>query len=241
MKIEQNQTAGSWEEVFANLPREARMCRHDFGQYVHDRVCDNNFHCADCAIHNNVLRLEVSRQRDGWRPKQPEYMVYGISVPADRLYHRGHTWVKNESDDTYMVGIDDFATRLIGKPDNVELPEIGSQVVMNEPALNMKKQKAEISILSPLTGTVVDTRNPDKGWYLKIKTNTNGESTKHLLKGPEVKVWIMKELERLHTSLSQDDDLGTSFADGGILIDDLPGTIPNADWNRVYREIFLRP
>ena len=240
MKMEHQQNPEVWEDVFSKLPDEARMCRHHFSQYVRDRLCDNYFHCSDCAINTNVQRLEVSRMRDGWRKKTAEYMVYGISVPSDRLYHRGHTWVKNETDDIFMVGIDDFAARLIGKPDTVDLPDTGSEVTANEPALRMQKQNADIHILSPLTGTVIDTRNPDKGWYLKIKTGSNGESTKHLLQGVEVKRWMMKELERLQHALS-DEELGTSFSDGGVLLDDLPVSHPDIDWNRVYKEIFLQP
>lgn len=236
--MREDKHTAKWEKVFSELPSEARVCRHEFSQYVHDRTCDNYFYCADCVIHKNVERLEVSRRRDGWREKSAEYMVFGISVPSDRLYHRGHTWVKNEMDDTYMVGIDDFASRLIGKPDEVDLPEIGEQVVVNEPALTMKKKNADVHLLSPLSGTVIDTRNPDKGWYLKIKTGTNGLSTKHLLKGVEVKIWIMKELERLQRTLSSE-ELGTSFSDGGVLLDNLPDSYPEANWHNVYKEIFL--
>ncbi len=239
LQIKQNGEHDTWQDVFLNLPAAVRTCRHEFSFYVHNRVCENYFNCADCVIHKNVERLEASRRIHGWHEKSPEGEVYGVSVPADRLYHRGHTWIKEESDGTYSVGLDDFGARLIGKPDSVDLPDIGSNVEANEPAWRMIKQDAEISLLSPISGIVVETGSPDKGWYLRIKPEGNGEATKHLLKGAEIKRWMMKEIERLQMRLS-DKDLGTSIADGGVLLDDLPVAYPDADWRRVYKDMLLQ-
>ena len=48
--------------------------------------------------------------------------ILGAPLPQDRLYHRGHTWVRREEDGTYNIGLDDFIRRLIGNPDLIELP-----------------------------------------------------------------------------------------------------------------------
>ncbi len=229
----------TWLNIFTNLSPAARTCRHEFGYYVKDRTCENYFNCADCVINKNVERLEASRRKHGWQQKPPENEVYGVYVPADRLYHRGHTWIKEESDGTYSVGLDDFGARLIGKPDSIELPEVGANVNANEPAWKMIKQKTEVSLLSPITGKVVETGSPDKGWYLRINPEGNGETTNHLLKGAEIRRWMMKEIGRLQVSLSYG-DLGESFADGGVLLDDLPVAYPEANWRRVYKDMFLQ-
>ncbi len=242
MKPQQNHVdeGNIWHNSFIKLSPSARTCRHEFGYYVRDRICENYFNCADCVIHKNVERLENSRRAHGWREKLPESEVFGLHVPTDRLYHRGHTWVKQETDGTFTVGLDDFGTRLIGKPDSIEFPKVGSEVTVNEPALRLKKRDSTIQILIPVTGKVIDTGDPGKGWYLKIKPTVNGKSTKHLLKGSEVRNWLMKEIERLQTALPNK-ELGISYSDGGELIEDISASQPDTDWSKIYREIFLQP
>lgn len=229
----------TWEQVFSTLPNSARTCRHQFGYYVTDRICDNQFNCKDCAIHINVKRLMESRLRDGWREKPREDEIFGLHLPADRLYHRGHTWIKEESDGSYTVGLDDFGRRLIGKTDCIDLPEIDTTVRVNEPIWNIRRENTHVSMLSPITGKVIATGNADTGWYVKIKPEANNGSTEHLLHGSEVRKWIQHEIGRLQVSLS-DDQIGVSFADGGVLLDDLPEAFPRADWNRIYTELFLQ-
>jgi glycine cleavage system H lipoate-binding protein len=236
---QQSDEHGTWDRVFSSLPDSARTCRHEFGLYVNDRLCDNQFNCKDCVIHKNVKCLEVSRMRDGWRAKQCDDEVYGLSLPADRLYHRGHTWIRKEDDGTYTVGLDDFGSRLIGRPEKIDLPEVGSKVVLNEPALTIHTRNAPVNLLAPLSGTVAATGDAETGWFIKIKPERNGGITEHLLHGSEVKKWILNEIGRLQASLS-DEQIGISLADGGVLVDELPTAYPTADWDRVYSEIFLQ-
>ena len=40
--------------------------------------------------------------------------VAGYQMPEALYYHRGHTWARPLDADTVLVGVDDFARRLIG-------------------------------------------------------------------------------------------------------------------------------
>ena len=42
-------------------------------------------------------------------------LVGGFRVPENLRYHPGHTWALNESPSLVRVGMDDFASKLIGK------------------------------------------------------------------------------------------------------------------------------
>jgi Fe-S-cluster-containing dehydrogenase component len=42
-------------------------------------------------------------------------MVAGFQVPENVRYHSGHTWALSESRELVRVGIDDFASKLVGK------------------------------------------------------------------------------------------------------------------------------
>ncbi len=64
--------------------------------------------------------------------------------------------------------------------------------------------------------------------------------TRHLLRGAEVRPWMMREMERLHASLSTE-GLGVALADGGVPVDDFSKAYPEADWDGVLGEMFLEP
>ena len=62
---------------------------------------------------------------------------------------------------------------------------------------------------------------------------------RHLLRGSEVKPWVMRELERLQIALSPA-GVGTSLADGGELMPEMWKQAPQKDWDGVWGEIFLQ-
>ncbi|MGZ9137909.1 MAG: hypothetical protein ACXW4K_10695, partial [Candidatus Deferrimicrobiaceae bacterium] len=50
--------------------------------------------------------------------------VTRFRVPEGLFYHQGHGWLRPEPDSVGVVGLDDFAQKLIGKIDAVELPAV---------------------------------------------------------------------------------------------------------------------
>src|ERR1700690_3720864 len=52
----------------------------------------------------------------------PSY-VEGFLVPDGLRYHAGHTWVQRERRNGARVGLDDFAAKLAGNIDGIELPK----------------------------------------------------------------------------------------------------------------------
>src|SRR5579864_6960515 len=58
-------------------------------------------------------------------PRIVPALVAGFQVPENLRYHAGHTWALSESRDLVRVGMDDFASKLIGKIESVSLPQRG--------------------------------------------------------------------------------------------------------------------
>src|SRR5512142_1784168 len=52
-------------------------------------------------------------------------MVGGFKVPENLRYHPGHTWALSESPSLVRVGVDDFASKLLGKLEHITLPQRG--------------------------------------------------------------------------------------------------------------------
>lgn len=221
-----------WHSDFEDLPPRSRACRHELSGEVKERVCDNGFDCRSCKVHAFL----VSQQKEPQHAVQFE--TYGFTMPPYRLYHRGHTWVQEEKDGSYKIGIDDFGTRIIGKTRSIELPSIGTHLSVNGKGMLVRKQDAEIRILSPIDGEVIEQGDSEKGWLLKVKPDTAEKVTAHLLKGSEVPNWIMREMERLQMSFATG-GAGATLADGGEIVPDFHKHFPKADWDSVLGQMFL--
>ncbi len=221
-----------WQGEFHDLPASRRRCRHDVSGRVEQRSCPNGFDCRVCAENERL----ASRPLPGG--DNAAGTIGGFAIHEDCLYHRGHTWVRPEEDGTLTVGLDDFGARLIGRPDGVELPETGTALELNQAAWRMSRAGATVRVLSPVAGTVIETGGPTVGWYLKVRPESAAPNLRHLLRGSEVRCWLLGEIERLEQVLSPG-SLGASLADGGQPVKDLPREAPGADWDAVWGEMFL--
>ncbi|MFA6467435.1 MAG: hypothetical protein WCW35_00930 [Bacteroidota bacterium] len=230
-EVLQKTEAIQWHSDFEDLPPSMKTCRHELSGDVKHRVCDHEFDCRSCTQHPVLSKRQT-------KAPMLQFEVYGFTMPPYRLYHRGHTWVQREDDGTFKVGIDDFGTRIIGKPYSIELPPVGSRLSVNGKGMLVKKPNTNIRILSPIDGEVIEHGDSEKGWYLKIKANDPEKATTHLLKGNEVPNWILREMERLQISFATS-GIGVTLADGGELVPDFHRHFPKADWDSVLGQMFL--
>jgi glycine cleavage system H lipoate-binding protein len=194
---------------------------------VEQRTCPNAFDCRRCGEYPNFASLPAA----GTAPD------LGLSIPKDRFYHRGHTWVRPEEDGTVTIGLDALAQRMIGDPDWIELPQEGAALEANGIAWRMKKHGREIRVRAPIDGTVVDHGRHQEGWYLKLRP-AGTPNFRHLLREAEVPLWMSRELERLQLQLRQP-GAAPSLADGGVLMSGLMEAMPEADWDAVLAATFL--
>jgi glycine cleavage system H lipoate-binding protein len=224
-----------WEADFEDLPLTARVCRHEINAEVAQRTCNNEFDCRSCTVHPTFL----ANRAPSIAHAGAQESLFGFSIPLDRWYHRGHTWVKHEGEGIYTIGLDDFGARMIGTPDAVELPAVGTHLAANGTGWMVRKERASLRVLSPIDGVVMQTGSTAEGWYLKIQGGAPEAETKHLLRGDEVGPWIMREFERLQFAVSPT-EVGISLADGGELVQDMWKQAPHVDWDGVWGEMFLQ-
>jgi glycine cleavage system H lipoate-binding protein len=224
-----------WKADFHDLPEASRTCRHEFtGEFKH-RVCHNDFDCNVCEQHAKLVAH--------YDPTAHPIIAgtnLGFTLPLDRLYSRGHTWTRSDVDGTYVIGVDDFASRLIGTPTGVELPAVGTKLSINGTAWNFKKGAATVRLLSPIEGEVTETSDGKDGWYVRVKPLTEKMKTGHLLRDTEVILWIQREFDRLQNLLS-DPKIGYTLPDGGTPITDFTAAFPDRDWEGIYSTLLLEP
>ncbi len=218
-----------WHADFEDLPEDCRRCRHAMTGVAPGRLCENAFDCRHCAGHARFAALEKENAGD----------TFGLTCPANRYYHRGHTWVEPQADGTLLVGLDDLAARLIGDSAEAVLPAPGEPIESNAAAWRIRTQGSEVRFLSPVDGEVVETNNGRGGWFLRLRP-TGTVNLRHLLQGSELRAWLQFEIERLQWFLAPP-ETGPTLADGGDIVDDLPKAQPQANWDSIYGALFLEP
>jgi glycine cleavage system H protein len=210
-----------------------RECRHNLTGEMPGRLCPLAFDCRECEKHAKFIAKHPPA-----RLEDAEEEIFGMAFPLDRLYHRGHAWMRREANGVVTVGLDDLGRRLLGEPDSVTLPQPGRRVAVNGTAWRARKRNAEVRVLSPVDGEVLETGGPNRGWYLKVKPDN--QNTTHLLRPHEVRPWLMREMERLQLALAGEGKAPT-LADGGVPVADIAASCPQADWDAVCGEMFLHP
>jgi glycine cleavage system H lipoate-binding protein len=225
-----------WHSDFQDMAAGDRVCRHVLTGEFLDRKCPHDFDCRQCETHPKLIALHPVRQ-----PAEAEDEICGMWFPLDRFYHRGHTWARPEANGTMTVGLDELASRLMGAPDSVELPQPGTRLRVNGTAFRMRKRGVDVRLLSPVDGQVVETGGADRGWYLKVKPVGRGFDVRHLLRGSEIRCWLMREMERLQLALAAEGARAPSLADGGVPMADIGAQYPEADWDAVCGKMLLEP
>lgn len=184
-----------------------------------------------------------------------ERVVSGLKewfdFPPYLYYHQGHTWVRVDEKGTVKVGLDDFAQKLLGQPDTLELPEIGSRLRQGDIAWRLKIGGKVIEMLSPVNGVVtavnvkvledpsILNRDPyGEGWLLKVRAEGLKFDLRNLFKGEVLKGWVEATLEKLRTMIGT--ELGLMYQDGGLPVSGFIRQIAPNDWDKIVRE-FLVP
>ena len=167
-------------------------------------------------------------------------------VPEGYGFHQGHTWMKVElmSPDRQRlvkVGLDDFAQKLIGKVDAVDLPPVGSRLRQGDKGWSLMVDSKAIPMLSPVDGEVVAV-NPEvlrspgilgrdpygAGWLLKVKSDRIAADTRNLLSGKVARAWMETSLENLHPV--RHESLGPVLQDGGLPLDGIARVLGGDQW-----------
>ncbi len=173
-----------------------------------------------------------------------------LNVPRELYFHRGHTWAAPEEGDVFRVGIDDFARRVVGLPDELSLPSPGTQVEQGEAAVGMTIGGRAISLLSPVRGEVVEV-NEDvasaphlvsddpygDGWLMKVRVPKAKTTIRNLMSGKLAAAWMSETADRLGAVLARQH--GAFQQDGGEPITGFARHLEPEAWREVVTELLL--
>lgn len=180
---------------------------------------------------------------------RPEY-VGGFELPSKLQYHPGHTWALRESPTMVRVGIDDFATRLIGKAEHIVLPKRGQWIRQGQKIFTITKDGEKAELVSPIEGEVTAvndavmtdatllTKDPyGEGWFLTVTSPDAQTNFRNLLSGNVARQWMADAASRLRARMPA--LAGAVAQDGGLAIHDLSTELPEEQWTKLTEEFFL--
>jgi glycine cleavage system H protein len=183
------------------------------------------------------------------RPRLRPSVVAGFDLPDNLRYHPGHTWAVSESPDLVRVGIDDFAAKLTGGVTSIDIPERGTWIRQGQRIIAMHHDGRELDLVSPIEGTVVDVnrkalddpklaqRDPyGDGWLLAVNSPDAQTNFRNLLGGTIARKWMDEAAARLRNFAVP---AGALAQDGGVAVSNVIEQLPDADWDKLTKELFL--
>ena len=173
-------------------------------------------------------------------------------VPAGIFVGAGHTWASLETDGSIRVGVDDFATRLLGRLDRLEIAAEGAELAHEDAAFVLHQGTKSVAFASPLTGTVTDVNTAllqeperlrdapyDAGWLLRIRPHHLAHELRRLRIGEEAQGWLRHEAARLGDFLARtlpSAPVGATLQDGGLAVSGVMETLDATAWERFESE-----
>lgn len=177
-------------------------------------------------------------------------IVSGFKVPENLRYHPGHTWALSESPTLVRVGIDDFASKLVGKIERIALPQRGQWIRQGQKIFTLYRDGRSVDLLSPIEGEVADVneaavRDPEQarkdpyaeGWLVTVTSPDAKTNFRNLLTGALARLWTEQSALRLRATLPA--TLGALAQDGGVAVENATAHLSDQDWAEVASEFFL--
>lgn len=110
-----------------------------------------------------------------------------MARPKNLRYMKSHEWARVDGEFAW-IGITDYAVSHLNEVVFLDLPEVGTDVMANEPFGEVESIKTVADLYSPVTGQIVE-RNDElveeldtlakdpfgKGWMLKVRMEKPAE------------------------------------------------------------------
>jgi glycine cleavage system H protein len=217
------------------------------------------FVVTDALIQRAKARKAQAQQPAAAPPSQaaaPRFVFANLQVPQGVFLSSGHTWLSLNSDGKAQIGMDDFAQRVIGRIDAVEMPEVGKKVLRGEPLFVVRQGSRRAVFSSPVEGVVGSVNVPiagrpealksdpyQKGWICALNPMQLAKDLRQLTIAEETKEWLSQEVQRFLSFVvgrpSQQMALGHVLQDGGEPADGLLEMMDEETWGQ-FTQKFLK-
>jgi glycine cleavage system H lipoate-binding protein len=172
---------------------------------------------------------------DGWFAVAP-----GVAL------HPAHSWAARAGAGV-LVGMDDFAEKLVGPMKAIRLPVPGTALRQGEPAWTIVADGHAIDMMSPVDGVVQSANlraaeHPDlvgrdpygAGWLLRVRATNWARDTARLFSGAAARKFMEETASVLRQRL--DPEMGALLQDGGRPVRGIAREVSPEGWDSLARE-----
>jgi CheY-like chemotaxis protein len=179
-----------------------------------------------------------------------------FAIPGGVFIAEGHTWASTFEDGTVRIGIDDFARRLIGAVDTIELPNLGMTVQRGAPLFTVRQGKHSIPFFAPVSGKVIQvnsslSKHPEdlqttpyaEHWMCVLDADHLDVEIPSLKIGKSAVAFFQEEIERLTAltaKMNRRNPNGSTSPVGGEVYAGLLQDMDDRDYEIVVGEFFRR-
>jgi CheY-like chemotaxis protein len=181
------------------------------------------------------------------RPRAHEF-----GLPGGVFISAGHVWASVTVPGMVRLGMDDFARKMIGRIDRIELPAKGVSLKKGDRLFSIRQGSRGASFYAPVSGVVQDlnvelpqhsdwlTQHPyEKGWVCSMKPEHLSNELEKMKIGEKAAAWYQMEIARLKELLAPASG-DPSAAPGGMpLVEGQLEEVDDSLWER-FEQSFLR-
>lgn len=123
-----------------------------------------------------------------------------MSITEKLLCSKSHEYLLLNDDNTYTIGLTDYAVEQLGDIVFIELPEVGSEFKKGESFGAVESVKAASEIYMPISGKVIEINEPvvdapetlnedvyESGWLIKIEATGEASEQDDLMEYEDYK------------------------------------------------------
>ena len=179
-----------------------------------------------------------------------------FSIPGGVFIAKNHTWVSMNQEGIAKVGIDDFAKKLIGKIDSIELPNLGMNVKAGQPLFTIKQGNRSVSFNSPISGKVsqintllernlsaLNVTPYERNWVCSIDAEQLDVEIKELHIGKSAVSFYQEDIEHFNSIMKDliktEKKEGEYVEEGQLYIGQLE-LLNDVNWEKVVAEFFRK-
>lgn len=233
-----------WKDRMKKMPLSQRLCIHHMKGNIKYKNCSRSYHCIDCEF--DQYFYDQFKINTIIKPVAFDD-IHGICFPSGYYLHPGHVWVKIEDSGMVRIGIDDFAARLLGEFDRIDIPVIGKKLIQGDSGFSLMRQQHRADFVWPVNGVITQVNPRIKkvpgnitqapytdGWICMAYCPDLKNDLKQLMFLDTSKGFMENNINRLYDFIEEKTQM--KAADGGNLMSDIFSNLPGVSWKELVKE-----